>query len=150
MVLFVLRKLFLQMCSPGKRCRPRKPASSYGLDHAKMCFMLYANNKGADQPTHLRSLITIFVVHDMYPCSIQSFKTLISHMHSHPMGLDVWFLVGPFFYFPTSCVQTPKALARLSRCTGSPEPSLVAYVKNTIISWAGSFALVGSFTWTSH
>ena len=29
----------------------------------KTCFMSYANNKGADQPAHLRSLISAFVVH---------------------------------------------------------------------------------------
>ena len=27
-----------------------------------MCFMSHANNKGADQPAHLRSLISAFVV----------------------------------------------------------------------------------------
>ena len=31
--------------------------------HEKTCFMPYANNKGADQPAHLRSLISAFVVH---------------------------------------------------------------------------------------
>ena len=36
------------------------------------------------------------------------------------------------------CVRTAKALARLRRCAGSPEPSLVAYLISTIISWAGS------------
>ena len=39
-------------------------------------------------------------------------------MHSHPVGLDVWFLVGPFISSHTSCVQTAKALARLPRCAG--------------------------------
>ena len=29
--------------------------------HEKKCLMLYANNKGADQPTHPRNLISIFV-----------------------------------------------------------------------------------------
>ena len=60
-------------------------------------------------------------------------------IRSHPMGLDVWDLVGLFVYFHTSCVRTAKALARLRGCTGSPEPSLVAYVISTIISWAGLF-----------
>ena len=64
---------------------------------------------------------------------------LQTHMHSHPVGLGVSYLVGPFVYFHTSCVRTAKALARLCRCTGSPEPSLVAYGISTIISWAGSF-----------
>ena len=64
---------------------------------------------------------------------------LQTRMRSHPVGQDVWFLVGPFLYFHTSCVRTAKALVRLHRCTGLPEPSLVAYVISTIISWAGSF-----------
>ena len=35
---------------------------SYEPGHEKMCLMPYANNKGADQPAHLRSLISAFVV----------------------------------------------------------------------------------------
>ena len=31
-------------------------------DHEKMCLMSYANNKGADQPAHPHSLISVFVV----------------------------------------------------------------------------------------
>ena len=65
-------------------------------------------------------------------------KPIQTRMRSHPVGLDVWFLVGPFVYFHTSCVRTAKALARLPGCAGSPEPSLVAYVISTIISWACS------------
>ena len=30
--------------------------------HEKMCLMSYANNKGADQPAHSRSLISAFVI----------------------------------------------------------------------------------------
>ena len=37
-------------------------------------------------------------------------------MYSHPVVLDVWFLVGPFVYFHISCVRTAKALARLREC----------------------------------
>ena len=36
--------------------------TSTGPGHAKMCLVLYANNKGADQPAHPRSLISTFVV----------------------------------------------------------------------------------------
>ena len=60
-------------------------------------------------------------------------------MCSYPVGLDVWFLVRPFIYFHTLSVRTVKAPLKMSRCTGSPEPSLVAYVINAIISWAGSY-----------
>ena len=59
-------------------------------------------------------------------------------MHSHPEGLDVQFLVGPFVSFHISCMRTAKALARLRGCTASPGSSLVAYVISTIISWASS------------
>ena len=30
--------------------------------HEKMCLTSYANNKGADQPAHPRSLISVFIV----------------------------------------------------------------------------------------
>ena len=63
---------------------------------------------------------------------------LQTSMRSHPVGLVVWFLVGSFVYHHTSCVWTAKVLARLCGCAGSSEPSLVAYVISTIISWAGS------------
>ena len=32
------------------------------MGHEKTCLMSYANNKGADQPAHPRSLISVFVV----------------------------------------------------------------------------------------
>ena len=34
----------------------------YQPGHEKMCLMSYANNKGADQPAHPRSLISAFAV----------------------------------------------------------------------------------------
>ena len=38
----------------------------YAPRHEKTCFMTYANNKGADQPAHPRSLISTFVVRCLY------------------------------------------------------------------------------------
>ena len=75
------------------------------------------------EPAH--EIMVLFVLHKLI---------LQTCMCSHPVGIDVWFLVRPFVYFHTSCVRTAKALARLRRCAGSPEPSLVAYVISTIIS----------------
>ena len=43
--------IFLKMC-----------LICYGPGYEKMCLMPYANNKGADQPAHPRSLISAFVV----------------------------------------------------------------------------------------
>ena len=74
-------------------------------------------------------------------------------MGSHPVGQDVWFLVGSFVYFHTLCVWTAKALARLCECAGLPEPSLLAYVISNIILWAGSFyelLLATPTHWASH
>ena len=36
--------------------------NKYEPGHEKMCLMSHVNNKGADQPTHPRSLISAFVV----------------------------------------------------------------------------------------
>ena len=38
---------------------------SFGPGHAKTCLIPYANNKGADQPVHPRSLISAFVVRSL-------------------------------------------------------------------------------------
>ena len=75
------------------------------------------------EPCH--DIMFFFVLHTLM------FQT---RMLSHPVGLDVWFLVRPFIYFHNLCVRTAKALARLCICAGSPEPSLVAYMISTIIS----------------
>ena len=40
--------------------------------------------------------------------------SLQTRMRSNPLGLHVWFLVGPFVYFHTLCVQTAKSLARFA------------------------------------
>ena len=77
--------------------------------------------------------------HEIMARFVFSKLILQTRMRSHPVGLEVWYLDGPFVYFHTSWVRTAKAVARLRECAGSPEPSLVAYVISTIISWAGSF-----------
>ena len=50
----------------------------YGPGHAKTCLMPYANNKGADQPAHPRSLISTFVVRflDSMICILAMSKVL--------------------------------------------------------------------------
>ena len=57
--------------------------STCGPGHAKTCLMSYANNKGADQPAHPRSLISTFFVRclDSMICVLaisKSFKILAS------------------------------------------------------------------------
>ena len=49
---------------------------------------------------------------------------LQTHLCSHPVGLDVWFLVGNFIYFQSSCVRTAKALAWLRRSDAQAHLSL--------------------------
>ena len=73
-------------------------------------------------------------VHEIMVLFVLRKLVLQTRMRSHPVGLEVWFMVGPFVYFHTAYVRTAKALARLRGWAGSPEPSLVAYVISTIIS----------------
>ena len=85
-----------------------------------------------------------------YPCTIVSDNLVIKRATSWDYGTfrppysffkracaiqwgDFWFLVGPFVNFHTSCMRT--FLARLRGCEGSPDPSPVAIVISTIISW---------------
>ena len=84
------------------------------------------------EPSH--EIMVLFVLRKLIPQT---------RMRSHPVGLDVWFLVGPFVYFHTFWGRTAKALARLRGCAGSPEPLLVAYMIRTITSWVGSNDVMG-------
>ena len=54
-------------------------------------------------------------------------------------GPEIWPFVWGFFYFLMLHEWTTKALARLLGCAGSPESTLVAYMINTLFTWAGSF-----------
>ena len=40
-------------------------SSEYGLQREKTCLQGFANNTGADQPAHLRRLISVFVIRFM-------------------------------------------------------------------------------------
>ena len=92
-----------------------------------------------EQGSFLKRATSFEPAHEIMALFVLRKRILQTRMCSHPVGLDVWFFVGPFVYFHTSCKRTAKALARLRGCAGSPEPSLVNYVVSTIISWAGSF-----------
>ena len=68
---------------------------------------------------------------------------LQTRMCSHPVGLDVWFYVD---HFSSSILHVCEQRRLWRDCADtqairavSPEPSLVAYVISTLISWAGSF-----------
>ena len=52
--------------------------------HEKMCHMPYANNKGADQPAHPRSLISVFVVR----CQDRMILLVYTHVHVYPKFQD--------------------------------------------------------------
>ena len=56
--------------------------------------------------------------HEIMVLSVLRKYILQTRMHSHPVGLNVWFSVGPFVYSHTSCVRTANALARLRGCAG--------------------------------
>ena len=75
---------------------------------------------------------------------------LQTRMPSHPVGLDVWFLVGPFNYFHTLCMRTAKALVRLwmGRLAWAFAGRLCAKYHN-LMSWLIWWMNVGSM-WHIH
>ena len=91
-------------------------------------------------PSH--EIMALFVLHKLI---------LQTCLPRHPVGLDSWFLVGPFVYFHTLCVWAVNALGRLRGCAGSLQHSLVTYVISTIISWAGSIDVnTVTHSWFQH
>ena len=117
------------------KCIPSVLMSSRGLPNCHCCFEMDCFIwiccwllKSTFESYH--EIMALFVL-----CKL----ILQTRMHSHPVGLDVWFLVGPFFYFHSSWERTVKTLARLRRCAGSSESSLVAYVitdkYHNLMSW---------------
>ena len=96
--------------------------------YSQLCRLWWVDYFRTFEPAH--EIMVLFVLRKFI---------LQTRMRSHPVWLDVWFLIGPFVYFNTLCVRIAKALARLRGWAGSPEPSLVADAISTKISWAGSF-----------
>ena len=95
---------------PKNSSVPYKHSANCLPSHSRPVTQALQRCKGANEPVH-----EIIVLHKLI---------LQTSMRSHPMGLDVWFLVRPFVYFHNSCEWTAKAL--------------VANMISTIISWAGS------------
>ena len=77
--------------------------------------------------------------HEKTELSDVQFEILQMRMHSLWKGSDVRLFAWSFLHIPMLYEWTAKALARLRKCAGSPEPSLVTYVISTFFIWAGSF-----------
>ena len=82
------------------------PFKIFELGHEKMCLMSYANNKGADQPAHPRSLISAFIV----------------------LCLDSMGRVKRIWYL--SPMRAAKVQARLRIRAVSPEPPLLSHTNS--------------------
>ena len=102
------------------------------LNTCKMVINRMKNNNRTFEPSH--EIMSLFVLRKLI---------LQTRMRSHPVGLDVLSFGRTLRLLPYfMCVNCEGSgeIARMRRdpCS-SPEPSLVAYVISTIISWAGSF-----------
>ena len=127
-------RIFCSCPPPAPTTPPPQPIIAPFLIFRALSSCRYCNDSpGQSLKTQSEPAHEMMVLFDLRKLILQTW------MRSHPVGLDVCFFVGPFVYFRTSCVRTTKVLARVCRCAGSPEPSLVAYLISTIISWAGSF-----------
>ena len=87
-------------------------ANKYKIKNS-MDQQVYFAAEGTFEPSH--EIMILFILRKLI---------LQTHMRSHPVGLDVWFLVGPFVFFYTSCVRTGKALASLRRWSAQAPLSL--------------------------
>ena len=81
-----------------------------------------------------------------FSSSIHSF---FKNMCSHPGGLNVWFLVGPFVFFHTLCVRTVKALVRLHRLALAFGGCLCDK-DNNLMSWLISLSNLNTGPITGH
>ena len=75
------------------------------------------------------SPIYLYSCHEIMVLFVLRKLILQTRMRSHPVAIDVWFLVG-------LCCLLPYIMCANSEASG--ETSLVAYLISTIISWAGS------------
>ena len=55
--------------------------------------------------------------HEIMVLFIRRKLILQTHMRSHPVGLDVWFLVGPFIFFYIPCARIPSHVQGLEMIT---------------------------------
>ena len=81
------------------------------LGHEKTCLMSYANNKGAGQPAHSRSLISAFII-----CCLDSVISLDS-------------------------IAEISRLASFCGCGGRFVPGLVGKSQRHVFSWRGSYVV---------
>ena len=68
-----------------------------GMPRQTVKTMTWILHSSWNEPCH--EIMVLFVLHKLI---------LQMCMRSHPVGLDAWFLVGPFVYFHTSSVRTAK------------------------------------------
>ena len=62
-VLWILNFIFLLVHITILICKMKNYVTLYGPRREKTCLREFANNTGADQPAHPRSLISAFVIH---------------------------------------------------------------------------------------
>ena len=109
---------------------------------------LEASDKGVFEKQMLTDkTLSSELAHEIMALFVLSKLILQTCIRSHPVGLHVCFLVGPFVYFDTSCLQRRlwRDCADAHIRAVSSEPLLVAYVISTIISWAVSHLHFKSF-----
>ena len=117
-------------------------SSSSGIHTASLLSDCLPNsyNKADKSNIFLNSHLSLIIKpsHEKTDLSVVQFEILRTRMRSLWNRSEVWLFAWSFLFIPILCGRTAKALARLRACTGSPEPSLVAYVISTFLTWAGS------------
>ena len=117
--------------------KPDNSKIAYEPGYEKMCLMSYANNKGAEQPAHPRSLINAIVIRCLDSMILsrfysRNFKTLASFCGC--AGSFVSGLVGNSRRHILSCRGSYEFVqfARIEKCTRSSE---LNWLNDVFLSW---------------
>ena len=86
---------------------------AYLLFHCILWARENLKRRAADSSLMKMALRNRKTAHEMMVLFVLRKLILQTSMGSHPVGLDAWFLVGPFVCCHTSCVRTMDAQARL-------------------------------------
>ena len=111
--------------------------------HAKTCHMSYANNKGADQSAHPRSLISAFVVRslDSIIFLVSRFKAGLNLNWSQTLEDKIFAWRGSYDTY-----RLYNRLKPLLKCIWVPSSE---FVSSSIPSWQTLTARMRRLAWTS-
>ena len=107
--------------------RPSRLPSDSRRDKSHQSLLMKVQPNYTNEPTH--EVMALFVLRKLI---------LQTCRRSHPVGLDVWYLVRPFVYFHTFMCANGEGSGETARMCSLAWAFAFAYAISTMISWTGS------------